>query len=380
MNELPFSVGAKALIKFLSESKPVELPTDINDGNEGNHDSSDELSDDADEEYEESFDFERNDEESDQILNNSGSSGISQKEFEPSYFRDDPAAYSAPNGRENIALRADKDGPLQASVAAAELLHRIQHINQGPVQLESYTTRPQVADRTTAYKFERPVGDTPQLDSYPETGNKFELSDYRAEVARLRDLLVSEKDKFKDLVRFPINLKLLCPYNYLCGVYFQLISGSSYEEFQRIPEFELSLVDFVRLKAAELYMPLQQDNIVLRRQSEQLQSQLHEATWSISALRADMEVQKKLSESTVEAFRMEAKAAAERSERLSDRLKEEEQLRVEAQLQSARCVAAEKEADQIRQEVSVGQISAYLYTFVYIYNDICIHMCICIYI
>ncbi len=118
---------------------------------------------------------------------------------------------------------------------------------------------------------------------------------------------------------------------------------------------------------------------MLRRQNEQLQSQLHEATWSISALRADMEVQKKLSESTVEAFKMEARAAVERSERLGDRLKEEERQRVEAQLQAGRCAAAEKELEQIRQEVE-QRILRYVMTIVYC---VCYHIfathCISVY-
>jgi hypothetical protein len=201
MNEIPLSVGAKSLIKFLSESVPVDLPTDINNGLEGKDDLSDDVSDD---EYEESFDFDKADEDSEQILNNSDTSEISRRELEASYFRDDPivAAYSASGARETTASRGDRGHPSEASAAAAELLQRIQHINQASTQHDpsAAISRTPAADRSEPFKFERPLSDAAYSDSYPETSNKFEIADYRAEIARLRDLLVNEKEKFKDLV------------------------------------------------------------------------------------------------------------------------------------------------------------------------------------
>lgn len=126
-----------------------------------------------------------------------------------------------------------------------------------------------------------------------------------------------------------------------------------YEDLKRTPEFELSLLDFVRLQCADICMPLQEETRQLRLLTEQQQHQLDEARHTVSAQTAGMEVQRRLGESSVEAFRMEARAASERCDRLSEKLKMSEDARTLSESLAGRCSIAEGERDQMRQEVSM---------------------------
>ena len=137
------------------------------------------------------------------------------------------------------------------------------------------------------------------------TGNRFEILDYRNEIIRLRGLLSDKKEVFRNLQ----------------------ISSGVYEELKRTPEFELSLVDFVRLQAAELLHPLQEELQSLRLLNEQQQRQLDTFSHTIASQASGIEVQKRLLESSVEAYKLEAQAASERCDRLSEKLQMAESAR-----------------------------------------------------
>lgn len=107
----------------------------------------------------------------------------------------------------------------------------------------------------------------------------------------------------------------------------------------------------MRLQCADVWTPLQEEVRQLRMLNELQQRSLEEAQHTITSQAAGMEVQQRLGDSSVEAYKMEARAASERCDRLAARLSAVEAEKNESDALAGRCLVAEGERDQMREEL-----------------------------
>lgn len=89
----------------------------------------------------------------------------------------------------------------------------------------------------------------------------------------------------------------------------------------------------------------------LREHADKLASNLQQSNAHVATLTNDMDICRRLCDSNVEAFKLDAAAAVSRAQRLSERVSELEALCGESHSKAARCDKAEAEAEQLRSEV-----------------------------
>lgn len=246
-------VEAKNLIKFLSSSEPVPMEGYPDEDNASCSTTSGDRKD-----YSGSYDFENED----SCLNDSTASDLSSNSallLHRAKHSSRNHAYDKPHtcDSEDFSCSADSvdvdqsfmvdalqplihqpkvDSP--ADKQTKNLLDKVKRLNHG-LEDTAFTNNilPRTENDSTSAQ------DTDHLDAVQSmygrqpTPSRFEIADYRNEIVRLRGLLSDEKDKFRNLH----------------------ISTGVYEDLKRTPEFELSLLDFVRLQCADVYLPLQEE-------------------------------------------------------------------------------------------------------------------------
>ena len=252
-------VEAKNLIKFLTSSEPVQL--EEYPDNEDNVSCTSRSSASVErKDYSGSYDFENDD----SCLNESTTSDLSSSSalllhrkkhtsrkhaYDKTNITCDSEDFSCSVESVDVDQSFMVDAPQllvqrpavesPADTQTKNLLDKVKRLNHGLEDTEF--THHILPTRTE--NDDTPAQDSGLLDAVqPIYGrqhapSRFEIADYRNEIVRLRGLLSDEKDKFRNLH----------------------ISTGVYEDLKRTPEFELSLLDFVRLQCADIYLPLQDE-------------------------------------------------------------------------------------------------------------------------